>query len=217
MAGEIRQNDMGLFIPTGKLEQALTSLLGHNKSDHSLAQTLAYTSRDRKGRISYEIIDSIAKDDTEEVLFLCYEWRLLVPVRTSVTIDWENSVLLAKSGEIYKMPNIIVNLVKYAIKTGCWDTEYAIIDCFSAIHDPSWSKMAAMIGKMFQVARYHRINAIQIREIADELSLCERVDPLIAEFKAAGIMNPKLSLMTEMLRVRAPIYELNPSLFPFSS
>jgi hypothetical protein len=73
--------------------------------------------------------------------------------------------------------------------------------------------MAGMVRIMCRAAGHRRINGAQIKEIADEFGIGDRADPLVSELKAAGIMNPKLSPVTEILKVRAPIYELNPSLF----
>ena len=58
------------------------------------------------------------------------------------------------------------------------------------------------------------MTAREIREVAQELGLGEKVDPLIAELKATGVMSPRLGSLTGALKARAPIYELNPSLRP---
>ena len=46
-----------------------------------------------------------------------------------------------------------------------------------------------------------------------EFGLSKRVDGIIAELKAVGFMSPKLSYFAETVRFRAPVYELNPSVF----
>jgi len=61
-------------------------------------------------------------------------------------------------------------------------------------------------------ARYCRINATQIKEVCSQLGLVDRVDALIAELKASGVMSPKLGPIAEVSRAGTPIYELNPSL-----
>jgi hypothetical protein len=43
-----------------------------------------------------------------------------------------------------------------------------------------------------------------------QLGLSNRVDGLIAELKAAGIISPKLGSVPEVNREGSPIYELNP-------
>ena len=148
----------------------------------------------------------------EDMLILRNKWRLLVPLRTSRTVDWENGVFLAKPEEIYKMPKIVVYLVKAAIKTGGWETECAINEFFMATGAPEYSRMVEMVSKMIQVAKDYRITSIQIRKVAEEFGLGERVDPLIAELKSAGLLSPRWSLFTEALKKRAPFYEINPSI-----
>jgi hypothetical protein len=60
------------------------------------------------------------------------------------------------------------------------------------------------------------VNAIQIKKACMEFSLINRVDGLIAELKMAGFMSPKLGALVEASMLGTPIYELNPSLFPFN-
>ena len=91
-------------------------------------------------------------------------------------------------------------------------TESAVTALFRSAGEPAWDKIAELVEKMYRAAIFRRINGRQISQIADELGLLERADPLITELKGAGIMHPRPSLVSEMIRVKAPIYELNPSL-----
>ena len=195
---------------TDNLAKALHSFLGETRVVYDLASVLL--SRDHEARVSYQIIEQIA-EDAEEVLLLGYKWRVLVPARTSTTVDWENSIMLFKEGETYKLPAIVVRLVEDAACSCLWRTERAITTFFHAVEEPAWEQMADMVRKMYRAASFQRINGAQIAQIANEMGLPERTDPLITEFKGAGIMHPKPSLVTEMIRVKAPIYELNPSIF----
>ncbi len=196
---------------TSNLEQALHSFLGQHDAVHELARILLLASPDN--RIPYEVIEQIVGNEAEEVILLGYEWRILVPARTSTTVDWENSVMLFKAGELYKLPDIIRNLVRDAVRTGEWKTEHAITTYFRSVGEPAWQKMAVMILEMYNAASHYRIDGAMIARIADVLGLLDRADSLITEFKGAGIMHPRPNLVTEMMRVKAPIYELNPSLF----
>ncbi len=193
------------------LEQALCSFLGESQTVCKLTRVLLQISSD--ARILYEVIEQIAGEDVEEVILLGYKWRILVPAKTSMTIDWESSVMLFNAGETYKVPDIIAYMVGYAAQTGQWETKTAITSLFRLIGEPAWKEMANIVAKMYQLANFHRINGAQIAKIANELGLIERADPIITELKGVGIMHPRPNLVNEMIKVRAPIYELNPSLF----
>jgi hypothetical protein len=127
-------------------------------------------------------------------------------------MDWESAVMNASPGEIYKMPKIVMCLVNRALENGLWDIEFAITEFFQIIGEPCWNMIPGMVITMINRSIGHRINAVQIKEIAIEFDLGDRVDPLIAEMKGAGILSPRLNLVVEMLKVKAPIYEINPSL-----
>lgn len=43
----------------------------------------------------------------------------------------------------------------------------------------------------------------------------ERTGCLISELKGAGIISPKVAALREVVRSKGPIYELNPSLYPW--
>jgi hypothetical protein len=193
-----------------KLEKAISSFIGRDKSNNKLAQVLACASH--SSRVSYVMVNNITKGDAEEVLILSYKWRLLIPQGTTRTMDWENAVMVAKPGEIYKMPNIVTYLVNGALKNGQWDIESATIEFFQIIGEPYWNVIPEMVITMINRSMGYRISAVQIKEIAIEFGLGDRVDPLIAEMKGAGILSPRLNLVVEMLKAKAPIYELNPSL-----
>jgi len=73
--------------------------------------------------------------------------------------------------------------------------------------------MPKLIEGLEEQAENHRIAATKIKKIFSESGLGERVDTLIAELKAAGVMSPKLGSLAEVTRAGSPLYELNPSLF----
>jgi len=194
-----------------KLEKALGSFLNHVQLTGLLAQALALVSR--KDRISYHDLKKIANDNLEDVLLLSSEWRLLLPVKTLKSGAWEDRLLLAEMGDLYEAPNIVRYLVEDASETGDWNSEYAITRLFREMGEPSWERMPRLVERLWEQAKSYRISAVQIKEICSELGMGDRVDMLIAELKAGGVMSPKLSSLAEVARARSPIYELNPSLF----
>ena len=194
-----------------KLEKALSRLLKHSELISCLAPILAHASE--KSIISYREVAKITNDDAEDVLFLGNEWRLLLPVRTVKSAAWEDRLLLCEPGESYEVPNIIRYMVEEASKTGRWDPEHPITNIFKEIGEPAWQIMPKLIERLEEQAENHRIAATNIKKISSESGLGDRVDALIAELKATGVMSPKLGSLAEVARAGSPLYELNPSLF----
>ncbi len=115
MTGDLQKEMfLGREIEANKLERALSNFLSYPKLNSLLAQVLIKACK--AGRISYDEIEEIAKDDSEDVLLTGFGWRLLLPMRSAIgTLEWGDAVLLAKPGEMYKMPNVVKCLVKEAI------------------------------------------------------------------------------------------------------
>jgi len=194
-----------------KLEKALGRLLKRNELTSCLAQVLARASE--SDRVSYHEMEKMVNGDAEDVLLLGSEWRVLLPVRTLKSAAWEDRLLLCEPGESYEVPNIIRYMVKEASKTGRWNPEHAITNVFKEMGEPAWQRMPKLIERLEEQAENHRIAATKIKKIFSESGLGDRVDTLIAELKAAGVMSPKLGSLAEVTRAGSPLYELNPSLF----
>jgi len=192
-----------------RLEKALSRILGAVKSTSKLSQVLAYAVV--KGTVSYQEIKEIIKDDPEDVLLLADKWRLLLPVRTAKSAGWEDRMLVLKDEEKYEIPNLIRYLVKNALDTGKWDPEKTIIELFKEFGDPDWEKIPGLVRSIAEKATGYKITGNQIKEICLKSSLNNRVDGLIAELKAAGIISPKLASIPDVVGAQSPIYELNPS------
>jgi hypothetical protein len=195
-----------------KLEKALSRLLKHSELTSCLAPVLAHASK--KGSISYREIDKIVNDNAKDVLLFGNKWRLLIPTRIVKSSAWEDRLLLCEPGELYEVPNIARCLMEEASKTGCWDTEHAITKLFKEMGEPDWERMPKLVEELGKQSKDCRITAVQIKKTCSELGLGDRVDMLIAELKGSGVMSPKLSSIPEVSRAGAPLYELNPSLFP---
>jgi hypothetical protein len=193
------------------LERALATFLGTRKLAGSLARVLIRACK--AGKISYDEVDEVAKDDSEDVLLLGFELRLLLPTRSARgTLEWGDAVLLPKPGEMYKMPNVVKCLVEEAIRTGRWDPDSAVSKVFMIMGESEWEEAQKLVQKLGEEAKNCKINAIQIKRVCRELDLEDKVDLLIAELKASGVMSPKLGSLNEVIREGSPIYELNPSL-----
>jgi len=194
-----------------KLEKALSGLLSYSELTSHLAQVLAHTFK--KGRVSYDELEEIVNDNVEDILLLGNEWRLLLPVRAVKSAAWEDRLLLAEPGELYEMPNIIRYLVEEAEITGRWEAGRTIAKLFRDMGEPNWEQIPKLVAQLEKQAKDYRITASQIKTACNELGLGDRVDALIAELKASGVMSPKLGSLAEVSRAGMPIYELNPSLF----
>jgi len=187
----------------------LSRILGAVKSTSKLSQVLAYTSVNVT--VSYQEIKEIIKDDPEDILLLADKWRLLLPVRTAKSAGWEDRVLVLRDGEKYEIPNLIRYLVKNALDTGKWDPEKSIIELFKKFGDPDLEQIPKLVKSIVEKATDYKINSNQIKKICLRFGLDNRVDGLIAELKAAGIISPKLSSIPDVVGAQSPIYELNPS------
>jgi hypothetical protein len=193
-----------------ELKDALTSFM---KADEAARISQLLEAIVENGKIAYEEAKEMVGEDIEDVLMLGYGWRLLLPVRASKAGDWEDRMLTAQPGETYQTVNVVKHLVKNASKTSCWDPETAIAEAFNDIGEPEIDKLLTLVARIGSEAKGRRINGVQIKRLCTELGLGDRVDPLISELKACGIISPKLSSLTDSSRVGTPIYELNPSLF----
>lgn len=193
------------------LEKALSGLLEDAEPAAALAAVLAHASK--TGRISYSEVMEVAGDNPQEVLLSGSRWRLLLPMKVEKTSAWEDRLLLCKPGEPYALPNVIRHLVQNASRTGYWSPVMAIAEVFKDIGEPAWQQMPELVAELGKQAIDGQVSAVQIREICIRAGLGDKVDVLIAELKAAGVMSPKLGPLAEASRAGAPLYELNPSLF----
>jgi hypothetical protein len=195
-----------------KLETALRSFLGQDEPISLLAQILIRAAE--KGSVSYGEIQGMAAGDWEDLLLLSNSWRLLVPWnKASRTIDWEDGVFLFETDEVYHIPNVVRHMAQRARETGEWDVAYAVSRAFKEMGDPDYELMPGLVELIGDQARGRRVDALQIKQACEQVGLGERVDPLIAELKASGVLCPKLSCLSEALALRCPVYELNPCLF----
>jgi len=191
------------------LAEALSAFLGHGTTTSALARVLAHGLS--KAAVSYEEIKQIIGDDVEETLLMADEWRLMLPVRTMKSSSWEDRLLIIKDGEAYEIPNIVRYMAREALRTGTWNPENAIGELFKQLGDPNRKQIPELVKSITEEAGSHKITANQIKMICLGLGLSNRVDSLIAELKAAGIISPSLSSLTEASKKGSPIYEVNPA------
>jgi hypothetical protein len=194
--------------PIQGVQVALGDLLG---SDELTAETaLIINDACEKGRISFSKVEEICGDNSEDVLLLCWEWRLLVPVRSSKCGEWDDRLLLLDPGEIYELPNVVKHLVKSARRTGQWDPDVALTELFSDTDETLRRSMPDFLKKMNGLAHFNIINAFQIRQACARANVNHSVDTLIALLKAGGVISPKLRALSDVAKAGSPVYEINP-------
>ena len=193
------------------IEKALYILLRDTDIVSTLAAILAYACP--TGRISHNEVTKIAGNNPEDILLLGNRWRLLIPTRFQKSSAWEDRLLRCMPDESYELPNVILYLVRNASKTGDWDPVIAIEEAFKEIEEPSWQQMPELVSEFGKQARYYKISANEIIQISTLFNLTQKIDVLIAELKATGVMSPKLGSIAEVSWAGSPLYELNPSLF----
>ncbi|MBW2096348.1 MAG: hypothetical protein JRI80_15845 [Deltaproteobacteria bacterium] len=194
------------------IERALSSFL----QDYAVSLARILNAAVEKGRISYGEIEKliVPGEDIEEVLLLGYEWRILVPVRSLKSMEWGDRVFLPMPGEEYELPNVVKYLVGEAARSGTWEPGKAMATVAREMGEPAWARIPRLVEKLGAYAKGRHVTAIQIKQACKALDLDDRVDSLIADLKACGILSPSLGYLPEAARKRAPVYELNPSLFP---
>ena len=191
-----------------RLKTALSDCLGPDEVTDETA--LIINNACENGRISFSEVEEISKGNAEEVLLLCWEWRLLVPVRSSKCGEWDDRLLMLDPGEIYELPNVVKHLVTSARRTGQWDPDLALTELFSDTDETLWRRIPDLLKKMNALAHFNIINAFQIRQACAKSKMNQSVDTLIALLKAGGVISPKLRSISNVAKVGSPVYEINP-------
>jgi len=194
-----------------KLNTALKVFLDHEHEVDKLSSVLMVLAE--KGTVSYDDVEEISGESTEDVLLIGWKWRLLIPMRTSRSGEWDDRLLIAETGELYQIPNVVKYLIDNARFTGEWNSNIAITRLFKDMEEPAYRLIPELVRKMFEKAAEYKVNAVQIRAACREVGLEDRVDTMIAILKGSGIMSPNLAPLAQVIRTGSPLYELNPCLF----
>lgn len=193
------------------LVRALGTFITPTGLADKIAQMLIEASESRT--ISYENAEMIAGNDTDDALLVSWQWKLLIPVRTSRCGEWDDRMLIAVPGEVYEMPNVSRILVKNALITGYWDSAHSIAEFFESAGETQYRLIPVLVRRMIEGCPSAGINANQIKVACQEMGFGERTDTLIAILKGAGVISPKLGPLAKISRTQTPLYEINPCLF----
>jgi len=194
---------------SSNLQKALDSFL---KAEDAQKLALLLEETVKKGKVSYEDATKFINDDIEDILILAYGWRLMLPTRAIHAGDWEDRMLIPQPGETYQMPNVVCHLVKHARESGRWEPERALEAVFRESGEPEVKKLLSLVERMASELKGRRIYGVDIKKICTELGLKDRVDPIVSELKACGIVSHKMASLTDAAREGSPIYEFNPVL-----
>ena len=176
-----------------------------------LARILIYASQG--DRIKCQDLASEHGGGVDEALLALWEWKLVIPVRSSRCSEWDSRIFSTGHGELYEMPNISKALVKKGIETGTWDSTKAILDLFQCMGEPDWEKMPDLILSIKKNTAYNTINGARIGALCIDNGLKDKTGAMIAILKGAGIISPKLAAIGPTAKTRSPLYEFNPSVY----
>ena len=196
---------------TKNLENALKSFMTEDVPISDLAHILSRFSHCE--RVDYEKLASATYEGLDEALLALWEWKLVIPVRSSQCSEWDFRILTAKPGESYEMPNISKTLVKKGMETGRWDSTSAVFDLFQSMGEPEWEKMPDLILSLKKSTVHNTINGARIGALCIQNGLIDKTGAIIAVLKGAGIISPKLAAISQVAKTRSPLYEFNPSVY----
>lgn len=183
-----------------------------NEYSRSVAQILAESKK--TGEITYESLEKIIApgEEVQEVLLTLYEWRLLLPRRSSKTLQWDDRVFLPKAGEVFECPRIVQELVAIAAKTGKWMPLDAVAALSKEMSVEPPERASQVAAHLIERAKYGHLSGADIKNACSRSGLNGQEDSVISSFKAVGILSPALGYLPGIKRHMGPLYELNPSL-----
>jgi len=194
-----------------KLEKALTSFITGEISVSDLARILSCFSH--RARVDYRELKSATHGSVDDALLALWEWKLVIPVRSSRCSEWDSRIFLTAPEEIFEMPNISRTLVEKGMETGRWDSTSGITDLFQRMGEPEWEKMPHLIHSIRNHTVHNTINGAGIGALCTQNGLNHKTGAMIAVLKGAGIISPKLAAIGPVAKSRSPLYEFNPSVY----
>ncbi|MCK5835712.1 MAG: hypothetical protein KAH09_00475 [Desulfobacula sp.] len=159
----------------------------------------------------FEAFSAIAGEAINDLLLELWEWKLIIPVRSSKCGEWDSRILLAAPGEVFEMPNISRVLMGQAIKTGEWDSRQAIVDLFKVMGEPDWEKIPDLVLEIKNACVYHTVTGARIGAACVHNGLAGKTGAMIAILKGSGIISPKLMALSGT--ATSPLYEFNPCVY----
>jgi hypothetical protein len=195
-----------------KIKQAILSVIKDTTDLDIIRNVLVYAAE--MDIIHYETIQEVAGTSTGEILLEMWEWKLLMPIRSSKCGEWDSRVMVMQPGEVFEMPNISRALASNAIESGKWDTPWAIKHLFQKMGEPDWEKIPALVRELRDSCVHNVISGTRIGAACGHHKLKEKTGALIAVLKGAGIISPKLmAIDRNRMQSTSPLYEFNPCVY----
>jgi hypothetical protein len=188
-----------------KLEELLKERYP-GEENHYLAKVLLEVSE--RDMISYNEID-IPKEIKEELLLFTYIERLVIPVKTLGSMQWNHRLLTFEDEALFEMPNVVRYLVQGANEHGEWNTAYAVKEYLKEIGEERVEDITKLVEKLKKTAKDKRITSETVKRASSELNIKFDLNKTIAELKGGGIISPTLPNISK----RFPSYEINPALY----
>ena len=194
------------------LKKAVSSFIHDADARKGLCDILTYTIQNDVSR--FESLFAITGEDIYDILLELWEWKLILPMRSSKCGEWDSRILVTEPGETFQMPNISKYLVRHAIQTGEWNTNRAIIDLFQSMNEPDWASIPDLVLEMKNACVYQTITGTRIGAACVHNGLKGKTGAMIAVLKGAGIISPKLMNPARTMQATSPLYEFNPCVYP---
>jgi hypothetical protein len=100
------------------------------------------------------------------------------------------ALLLCRSGEIYRMPNLSRHLVRLPSTTGRWASVQAIAAVFQEMGEPDWALIPVLVRRLCEKSSCYRVNAFKIDAICRDAGL--GVGAMILELKGRRRNQPQV-------------------------
>lgn len=154
---------------------------------------------------------TLGDKEAQEVLLLGFDWRLILPF-TSGSMAWEDSNPSLDSRASLKVPQVVRLLVQKARKSGFWRPALVLPETSPLL--PRDTEIAAkLLEYIFEYAPGHMIGANELGAAFWEAGMDLNLDALIAHWKGAGVISPRMSSLSSVAARRSPVYELHPAVF----
>ncbi|MDZ7759253.1 MAG: hypothetical protein U5L00_03230 [Desulfovermiculus sp.] len=192
-----------------RLEQALAFI--HDEAVPELV--LALSCFGEAQALPQDEITQVLEDDTADVLLVAFSWRLLLPAPSPrSSMAWEELAPDMRTSTVWKQPAVIGRLVRAACTTGSWLPRQVLPQCSSILpNEPE--RIESFLDYARQYAPGCEISANLLRAALREAGIHADLERLIIDFKAAGVLSPKLSSLSDTARHASPLYEINPAVF----
>jgi len=192
-----------------RLEHALGFI--HDEYIHELSIALMQLLDSEKALVSD--LEEILGGDAYEVVLLGFTWRLILPrAPAGGSMAWEDAQPPLDGQSGLKLPLVIEKLVRSAAKSGHWSPRGVLPETSPLLPD-SPEIITWLLQFVQEYAQGQVIGANELRAAFSEAGAKCDLDALIAHWKGAGVLSPRLSSLKSVADHRSPVYELNPAVF----